>query len=343
MPDFDVYTLPESEVTISNGAVLDGVTQGDGSHLLGETITLNSNNWEAVTVSDNDSNFADNDGNQTLANAITYDGVAYSAGRRVEAEYTLTVEDPDGNTYTIIAFNIVEPGGGNPYSTVEGLAFIDPRPPIGVPLTVVGTAEGPSNSTYLFDDYFTPPCFVSGTLIRTPDGEICVEELQRGDLVVTFDNGPQKLEWVGSVHLTRDDLINEPRLMPILLNWNHKVLRVSPQHRVLASGWNVEMICGESEVLVTAKHMVGRNGVRRMKAEEIPAAGITYCHLMFAQHQIIYSDGIPTESFRPGPETKASMPEAWQEFRRLFPELTPDGANFPLARRVAKAFEARVI
>jgi hypothetical protein len=36
---FTIYVLAECQMTIDS-AVLDGVTQGDGSHLVGRTITL---------------------------------------------------------------------------------------------------------------------------------------------------------------------------------------------------------------------------------------------------------------------------------------------------------------
>ncbi|MGB4828605.1 MAG: choice-of-anchor L domain-containing protein, partial [Paracoccaceae bacterium] len=42
------------------------------------------------------------------------------------------------------------------------------------------------------------PCFVAGTLIRTPDGDVPVETLHPGDLVLTMDDGPQPLRWTGS-------------------------------------------------------------------------------------------------------------------------------------------------
>ena len=39
---YDIYVLEENAITISGGVGLDGVTQGDGSHLPGQTITLNA-------------------------------------------------------------------------------------------------------------------------------------------------------------------------------------------------------------------------------------------------------------------------------------------------------------
>jgi hypothetical protein len=75
MADYDIWVLGESQVTISGGGQLDGVTQGDGSHLVGRTITLNTRNWSAVAVTDNDSNFEDSDNSgQRLDGAQTIDG-----------------------------------------------------------------------------------------------------------------------------------------------------------------------------------------------------------------------------------------------------------------------------
>lgn len=342
MPDYNIFTLPESEITISGGGVLSGGNQGEGSHLDGLTITLDTNNFQEVLVTDNDDFFADNDGNQSLTNAINYDGTNHAAGRRVEAEYTLTVEDPDGNTYTLIGFNIVGTGGGNPYGTVEGLAFLDVFPPVGVPLLVIDSQEGPGNSETPFADYFTPPCFVSGTLIDTPEGPRPVETLKAGDLVSTMDHGAQALVWVGSKHIAPDELAGTPALCPIELRQNGKTLIVSPQHRILVAGWQAELLCGE-DILVAAKHLVRAGRARVMTQAELSPLGVTYWHLMFAQHEIVFSNDIPSESFCPGPEVMRHMPEAAREFIQLFPGFNPKVPPFGAARRSAKAFEARAI
>ena len=53
MAKFDFWALGEASVTVSGGGQLDGVTQGDGSHLMGLSITLTSNNWESIAVKGN--------------------------------------------------------------------------------------------------------------------------------------------------------------------------------------------------------------------------------------------------------------------------------------------------
>ena len=38
MPVYTIYTLEIANITVSGGEQLSGITQGDGSHLMGETI-----------------------------------------------------------------------------------------------------------------------------------------------------------------------------------------------------------------------------------------------------------------------------------------------------------------
>ncbi|MFK7941410.1 MAG: TfuA-like protein, partial [Paracoccaceae bacterium] len=41
-----------------------------------------------------------------------------------------------------------------------------------------------------------PVCFAGGTMILTPRGEILVEDLKVGDMVVTLDDGPMPILWM---------------------------------------------------------------------------------------------------------------------------------------------------
>lgn len=220
MANYSIYTLGESQITISNGAVLSGFTQGDGSHLLGQTITLNSNAWTVIDIADGgtDTNFSDTDSDQVLNGAQTIYGVSYASGLRIEAEYTLTVMDPSGNLYTVIGVNINEPGYTPVYGTIEGLAFIGTFPPQNTPLTVVATAEGPPNSgggSTPSGTYATPPCFVRGTLIDTCQGPRPVQALRPGDRIKVLDGGPQPLRMNLSTTLDAAETRRRPELRPV--------------------------------------------------------------------------------------------------------------------------------
>ena len=346
MADYSIWMLGKSNISVSGGQDLSGFTQGDGSHLMGETITLNNNSWEEVDVTDNETFFDDSDGNQRLDGAQTIDGVSYASGRKVEAEYTLTVTDGT-NTYTLIGFNVNEPGGGPAYGTVEGLAFIGEFPPIGVPLTVVGTAEGPKRSTDA-SSYAVPPCFLAGTLIDTPDGPRRVETLQPGDLVLTRDDGPRKLKWVGMVTLNPEELAVAPNLRPIEISANalgpgspDRPMSVSPQHRILLEGWRSQLLCGGVETLAAAVHLVNDHSIRRAAI----TGAVTYVHIMFDRHQIVSAHGLASESFRPGPMVLGSLDAAARnELLTLFPELSSaEPESMAPVRPLLSGWEARLL
>jgi hypothetical protein len=184
------------------------------------------------------------------------------------------------------------------------------------------------------------PCFVAGTLIATPDGQRPVETLCLGDMVVTKDDGPQPLRWMGSRTVEAQD-----NFAPIRIRANtfgqHDELLVSPEHRVLIRDSVAELLFGEQEVLVAAKDLVNDRSVTRRVGGQV-----TYVHLMFDRHQVVYSEGLATESFLPGPQTTKSFERAIvDEICTLFPEIDPDtGLGYsPAARRVLKHFEAKLL
>jgi len=69
-------------------------------------------------------------------------------------------------------------------------------------------------------------------------------------------------------------------------------------------------------------------------------------HLLFDQHEVIWSEGLATESFLPGPQTTSVFEaEIVDEICEIFPELDPGtGAGYsPAARRTLRHFEARLL
>ncbi|NCQ22975.1 MAG: 2,3,4,5-tetrahydropyridine-2,6-carboxylate N-succinyltransferase [Rhodobacteraceae bacterium CG17_big_fil_post_rev_8_21_14_2_50_63_15] len=184
------------------------------------------------------------------------------------------------------------------------------------------------------------PCFVAGTRIRTPSGPVPVEDLRPGDLVITRDDGAQPLRWIG-----RRQVRAEGDFAPIRIAADtfgrHRELWVSPLHRVLIRDALSELLFGEPEVLVAARDLVNDRSVRR-----IEGGSVEYVHIMFDRHQVVYSEGLPTESFLPGPQIRNSFEaEIVAEICTLFPEIDPEtGAGYsPAARRTLKRHEALVL
>ncbi|MGR3540278.1 MAG: Hint domain-containing protein [Hasllibacter sp.] len=351
MPDYTIWAVGASDIAISNGGSLSGITQGDGSHLVGETITFDALDLQPVEIRDNETRFADNDGNQRLDGETTFDGVTYAGGRRVEAEYILELTDGT-TTWRVVGFNINEPGSPRSYSTVEGLAFIDEGnglPPAGVPLTVVSAAEGPNNGAAQGIEAagYVAPCFVTGTRILTLDGEIPVEHLTIGDRVVCRDGGAKPLRWNGTTRPPAGRMASDPAVMPVRIPAHAfgtgrpaRDLWVSPQHRVLLRGGDTMLLTGEAEVLAAALHLTGRRGIAQRPAR----AGAAYHHLLFDTHEIVWSEGLETESFLPGESTLPAIPEASRrELLALFPELERAGGPMESARPRIRRWEAEAL
>ncbi|MDJ0630479.1 MAG: choice-of-anchor L domain-containing protein [Rhodobacter sp.] len=186
----------------------------------------------------------------------------------------------------------------------------------------------------------TIPCFVAGTLIRTLEGEWPIEELEPGDLVMTKDNGPQPLRWIG-----RRTVAAEGDLAPIRIAAHtfgvHRTLMISPQHRILIRDSLSELLFGEPEVLVAAKHLLNDRTVTRQTG-----GCVEYVHLLFDEHQVVFSEGLASESFLPGVQTTGVFErEIIDEICRIFPDLDPDTGDgySPAARRTLKAHEAQVL
>ncbi|MCP4820760.1 MAG: Hint domain-containing protein [Shimia sp.] len=156
-------------------------------------------------------------------------------------------------------------------------------------------------------------CFTTGTGILTPRGERSVESLRAGDLVCTLDNGPQPIVWIGATTLSHAELLANPKLMPVLVGaqalGTERSLLVSPQHGLI--------LPGTDDVLVRAKHLNRFvTGARVARGKR----GVTYVHMMFEDHQIVFSNGYPSESLYPGPMAlRAMTPDAQAEVEALFP------------------------
>ncbi|WP_235822592.1 Hint domain-containing protein [Pseudogemmobacter blasticus] len=196
------------------------------------------------------------------------------------------------------------------------------------------------------------PCFVRGTLIETDRGPVAIEDLRRGDLVETVDDGFQEIRWIGSSRLNEADFALNPKMRPIRIRAGAlgrglplADVLVSPQHRVVVSSKLARKMFDVDETLVAAKQLLLIPGVDI--ATDV--SEVEYFHFLFDRHQIVYAEGAPMESLYTGPEAIKSVSEAArEEIFKLFPELAmglpdqlPDPARLIVAGRQARKFVAR--
>lgn len=191
-------------------------------------------------------------------------------------------------------------------------------------------------------------CFTPGTRIATKRGEVAVEDLKVDDQIVTRDNGVQSLRWVGRRDLNAAEMARMPVHSPVLIRTGalgkaapQRDMLVSPNHRMLITSELAEVMFGEREVLVAAKHLTGLDGVDVVRAD-----AVSYIHLMFEHHEVILADGCWAESFQPGDHSMAGIHhEQRREILDLFPELEHvQGLNdYSAARRLLRAHEAHLL
>ncbi len=183
-------------------------------------------------------------------------------------------------------------------------------------------------------------CFTSGARILTPMGPRPVESLRAGDMVVTRDNGPQPVRWIGQSTVPGTDRFAPVRVAAHVLDGADDALLVSPQHRFLFTGYKAEILFGCDEVLVAAKHLIDGRDVLA-----VPQPLVSYIHLMFDRHEVIYANGAATESFHARHVGLDGMAEdAREELFAIFPDLrSHPNAHGPSARPCLKQYEAQLL
>ncbi|MFO6465627.1 Hint domain-containing protein [Jannaschia sp. KMU-145] len=187
-----------------------------------------------------------------------------------------------------------------------------------------------------------PICFTEGTIIDTEDGPRPIEALYPGDRVLTRDDGPQEILWMGLRRISGARLYAMPSLRPIriragMLGADHGAdLLVSPGHQLLVDGRKPRALWGEAEVLVRARDLVDHVAI-------LPERGrreVIYVHLLFARHQVIYANGAPTESFHPA---EADLEHLNPVEREELAEICAPEAYGPAARRVLTPADAAIL
>jgi autotransporter passenger strand-loop-strand repeat protein len=132
------------------------------------------------------------------------------------------------------------------------------------------------------------PCYAAGTHIATAHGEVPVEALAPGDMVLTHAGEPAPVRWVGH---RRVDCRRHPKprdLWPVRVRAGafgrglpHRDLLLSPDHAVFAGG-----------VLIPVRYLINGATVIQEIAERV-----AYWHVELDRHSVILAEGLPCESY----------------------------------------------
>jgi hypothetical protein len=188
-------------------------------------------------------------------------------------------------------------------------------------------------------------CFMPGTRILTPSGEVAVEDLKPGDLVLMTDGPAAPVRWVGrqtvlNAFADEEALPVRVRAGAIDLNVPSRDLLVSHQHALLVDG-----------ILVQAGALI--NGTAILRERDTPDKFVYY-HVELEQHSLILAENTPAETFVDCVD-RARF-DNWEEYKSLYPNgksveemplpraksarQVPAATRVRLARRAAEILSA---
>jgi hypothetical protein len=135
-------------------------------------------------------------------------------------------------------------------------------------------------------------CFLKGTRIRTPQGEVAVEALAVGDLVETVSGEAKPITWVGHRRFQRQ--ANESwstEVLPVRIARSalgplmpHSDLYLSDAHAVYLDG-----------LLIPVRQLINGRSIVRCSVD---GDTIEYFHIELAGHDVILAEGAPAETLR---------------------------------------------
>ncbi|WP_165390354.1 Hint domain-containing protein [Thalassococcus sp. S3] len=362
-----VFDSAQSNNSIDGGTGDDTIITGDSS----DTINAGADNDSIQSGANADiisggagDDFIDSgDGSDEMTGGEGFDTFVVTGGNDTIVDFEFgTGNDPDDGDQTNNDFLDLEPyydsvfevradladdgllNQSNQGETVSG-GVVDYSDNTSLPGTIELQGVDPNDITF---DTVNVVCFTKGAMIRTPSGDRPIETLRVGDIVETLDDGAQPIRWIGHAGLDAATLSRAPFNRPILIRKGAfgpgrpaRDMRVSPQHRMLLQGWNIDLHFSERQVLAPAKGLVDGHTV----LIDEDAQRVHYIHILFDQHQVVFADGMPSESFHPGAQGLDAIGHAARaEVIRLFPHMSWDQAGFGnTARMCLKVSEARLL
>lgn len=191
-------------------------------------------------------------------------------------------------------------------------------------------------------------CFTPDTRLATPHGVRQIRDLRPGDQILTRDNGAQEVLWTGHRRMSGARLYAMPHLRPIRFRAGalgigrpDEDLLVSPQHRMLVKGAAALALFNTPEVLVAAEDLVNDGTVTVDHA----LREVTYVHVLLGAHNIVWANGLETESFHPSNTALDTVDPAQREMLLgLLPGIAENPHSYgDYVRRNISSSEAAIL
>ncbi len=156
-----------------------------------------------------------------------------------------------------------------------------------------------------------PVCFCAGTRIATPTGQVEVQDLRIGDLVVTVEGTAEPIRWIGRQTIAprfADPLTTQPICIhesAVADGVPARDLYVSPAHAIAIG-----------EILIQAGALVNGTSVTRHQSTE---ETFMYYHIELSSHALILAEGLAAETFIDNVDR--ALFDNWGEHQALFGEV----------------------
>ncbi len=231
------------------------------------------------------------------------------------ADSVLTVMPPTGETVEIVVLVEVDSEGN------VAQIYAAPLAPLSVktPYTLVRVDR---EAARLRMAQLACVSFTRGTRITMATGEQKpVENIRPGDRVLTRDDGPQEVRWIGTLTMRAKGEFAPIVITEGTLN-NAADLKVSPDHRLFIYQRHDHIGAGRSELLVRARHLVNGETVY------VQDGGfVDYFQILFDTHQIIFAEGISAETMQADQRTRAILPREVEKRLKAFSNSATGGAT----------------
>ena len=246
----------------------------------------------------------DNPNTNTITTADPFLAFAWT-GDNIASATSLWVDQYTNKIDALTVARVMVESGGTLVASTTGTADLDGQWQTGTvalnPGTYTVTMQEFAQSDTTFTTPLSPisqplvltetgnPCFVTGTRIRTAHGETPVEDIAVGDRVHSMlHDGLAMVIWAGRREV---DCARHPRpaqVWPVRIRGGafgggqpHRDLYLSPDHAIYVN-----------EVLIPVKYLINGSTI-----SQVARRRVTYHHLELAEHDVLFAEGLPVESF----------------------------------------------
>jgi hypothetical protein len=193
---------------------------------------------------------------------------------------------------------------------------------------VLAAAENSGNGLVTID----PVCYLRGTHILTPSGEVKVETLRPGDLVTTVSGRHRTLRWIGFGR-TLVTPRNRNRATPVVVRRHALGERVPHRDLYITRGHSLYL----EGVLIPVEELINH----RLIAWAEDARVVEYYHLELDSHDVVLAEGAAAETYREDANSAQFQNAAMRPAAPPMPPCAPVLHDHPTVQRIWRRLSER--